>query len=82
MQKLANRKVRKFESQNRRLFLPALELAYVYGGISSCPRRLLLSMHLPRIDKHIAKLQDVAPEEYGNGEQYWDGKSFNPFVRS
>ncbi|ORX39801.1 hypothetical protein BD324DRAFT_615036 [Kockovaella imperatae] len=81
IEKLANRKVRKFESQNRHLFLPATELLYVYGGISMCPRSLLLSKHLPRIDKHLSNLKDAAPEKYGNGEQYWDDYCLGHFLR-
>ena len=52
-----------------------MELAYVYGGLSSCPRRLLLSKQLPKIDKHLAELDKVTPEKYGNGEDYWDGEA-------
>lgn len=74
IEKLASRKTRKFESQNHTLFLPAVELAYVFGSLSHTPRKVLLHQHLPRIDRMLGKLEGVAPEEYGNGHEYWDGK--------
>lgn len=74
-QKLCSRKARKFETQGHRLFLPAMELAYVFGALTHTPRNLLLNRHLPRIDKMLAKLDAETPEEYGKGVGYWDGES-------
>ena len=71
-QKLCVRKTRKFESQGQYLFLPGLELAYVFGALYHCPRKTLLSVHLPRIDKQLDKL--VADGESGHGSGYWDGE--------
>lgn len=73
IEKLCSRKARKFHSQNHRLFLPAMELAYVFGSLSHTPRRSLLHTLLPRIDKMLGTLEGVSPEEYGNGHEYWDG---------
>jgi hypothetical protein len=74
IEKLCSRKARKFHSQNHRLFLPAMELAYVFGSLSHTPRKSLLHTLLPRIDKMLGILEGVTPEEYGNGHGYWDGK--------
>lgn len=78
IEKLCSRKARKFHSQNHRLFLPAMELAYVFGSLSHTPRRSLLQTLLPRIDKMLAKLEGVEPAQYGNGHEYWDGVSSCP----
>lgn len=75
IEKLCSRKARKFHSQNHRLFLPAMELAYVFGSLSHTPRGSLLHTLLPRIDKMLATLEGVEPAEYGNGHEYWDGTS-------
>lgn len=82
IEKLASRKARKFHSQGNRLFLPAMELAYVFGSLSHTPRRSLLQTLLPRIDKMLAKLEGVEPEAYGNGHEYWDGESPTPLLLS
>lgn len=50
-----------------------MELAYVFGALGHCPREKLLSLHLPRIDAALEKLQATTPEKYEGGH-YWDGK--------
>lgn len=75
IEKLCSRKARKFHSQDHRLFLPAMELAYVFGSLSHTPRKSLLQIHLPRIDRMLANLEGVEPASYGNGHEYWDGQS-------
>ena len=82
IEKLCSRKARKFHSQNHRLFLPAMELAYVFGSLSHTPRKSLLHTLLPRIDKMLGTLEGVTPEEYGNGHEYWDGTSSYPLIPS
>jgi hypothetical protein len=72
-QKLCVRKTRKFETQGHYLFLPGLELAYVYGSLFHTPRRTLMGTHLPRIERQLERLKDKGPEAYGMG--YWDGES-------
>ncbi|ORY33728.1 hypothetical protein BCR39DRAFT_518906 [Naematelia encephala] len=83
IEKLCNRKARKFESQGHRLFLPALELSYVFGALSHTPRRALLGIILPRIDRALDKLQKTTPEEYGlrKGTEYWDDYCLGHFLR-
>jgi hypothetical protein len=76
IEKLCSRKARKFHSQENRLFLPAMELAYVFGSLSHTPRKSLLTTLLPRIDRMLGKLEASEPETYGNGHEYWDGKLF------
>jgi hypothetical protein len=73
IEKLCSRKARKFHTQNNRLFLPAMELAYVFGSLSHTPRRELLHTLLPRIDRMLGTLEGVDPADYGNGHEYWDG---------
>jgi hypothetical protein len=73
MQKLATRKGRKFESQGHRLFMPAMELAYVFGALGHCPRDKLLGLHLPKLNFALKKLDETIPEEWEGGH-YWDGK--------
>ncbi|EIW69618.1 hypothetical protein TREMEDRAFT_44103 [Tremella mesenterica DSM 1558] len=81
IEKLAGRKARKFESQNRSLFLPAMELAYVFGSLSHTPRSCLLSRTIPRIDRMLKRLETSTPESYGNGHQYWDDYCLGHFLR-
>lgn len=75
IEKLANRKGRKYLAQGHMLFLPAMELAYVFGSLGHTPRRVLVSKWLPHINAELARLEASTPEEWGNGEQYWDGES-------
>ena len=82
IEKLCSRKARKFHSQNHRLFLPAMELAYVFGSLSHTPRKSLLHALLPRIDKMLGTLEGVEPAEYGNGHEYWDGTLLLSFFTS
>lgn len=75
------RKSRKFVSQGNRLFLPAMELAYVFGALAMCPRRVLLSKWLPHINAELAKLEASTPETWGNGTEYWDDYALGHFLR-
>ncbi|WVW83205.1 hypothetical protein I302_105223 [Kwoniella bestiolae CBS 10118] len=81
IEKLVSRKARKFHSQHNRLFLPAMELAYVFGSLSNTPRRSLLDSWLPRINKVLKSLEGVEPENYGNGHEYWDDYCLGHFLR-
>ena len=78
MQKLCGRTTRKLEYQGHYLFLPGMELAYVFGALYHCPRKTLLGVHLPRIDRQLAKLEAMGEEAYGSG--YWDGMSMSPLL--
>ncbi|KAK8869877.1 hypothetical protein IAR55_000445 [Kwoniella newhampshirensis] len=81
IEKLVSRKARKFQTQDNRLFLPALELAYVFGSLANTPRRVLLDTHLPRISEKLAQLEATMPEEYGNGHGYWDDYCLGHFLK-
>jgi hypothetical protein len=52
-----------------------MELAYVFGALYHCPRKTLLGVHLPRIDRQLEKMQDKGEEAYGSG--FWDGTSLH-----
>lgn len=73
IEKLASRKGRKYLAQGNMLFLPAMELAYVFGSLGHTPRRVLISKWLPHINAELARLEASTPETWGNGDQYWDG---------
>lgn len=47
-------------------------MAYVFGSLSHAPRRALISVLIPRIDKRLDELESTGPEVYGRG--YWDGQ--------
>lgn len=81
IEKLAARKARKFLAQGNRLFLPAMELAYVFGSLYRTPRRILLGRWLPRINADLAQLESSTPEEWGNGDEYWDDFALGHFLR-
>ncbi|ODO03402.1 hypothetical protein L198_02249 [Cryptococcus wingfieldii CBS 7118] len=82
IEKFSSRKARKFESQGGRLFLPALELAYVFGSLGNTPRRSHLDVHIPRLNAMLSKLE-VGEDEYGskNGKEYWDDYVLGHFLR-
>ncbi|WWC90109.1 uncharacterized protein L201_005042 [Kwoniella dendrophila CBS 6074] len=81
IEKLVSRKARKFHSQGQKLFLPAMELAYVFGSLSNTPRRSLIDSWLPRVNKVLKSLEGVEPEQYGNGHEYWDDYCLGHFLR-
>ncbi|WRT67062.1 uncharacterized protein IL334_004028 [Kwoniella shivajii] len=79
IEKLVSRKARKFHSQSNRLFLPAMELAYVFGSLSNTPRRSLIDEWLPRINRVLGKLDETDPEIYGSA--YWDDYCLGHFLK-
>ncbi|GMK59553.1 hypothetical protein CspeluHIS016_0801590 [Cutaneotrichosporon spelunceum] len=81
IEKLANRKGRKYIAQGHMLFLPAMELAYVFGCLGHTPRRVLVSKWLPHINAELERLEASTPEEWGNGQQYWDDYALGHFLR-
>ncbi|WVQ98662.1 hypothetical protein IAU59_005793 [Kwoniella sp. CBS 9459] len=81
IEKLVSRKARKFHSQNNRLFLPSMELAYVFGSLLNTPRRSLLDDWLPKVNSALKKLDEVEPAQYGNGNEYWDDYCLGHFLR-
>lgn len=74
IEKLASRKGRKYLAQGNTLFLPAMELAYVFGSLGHTPRRVLVDKWLPHINAELARLEASTPEAWGNGDRYWDGE--------
>jgi hypothetical protein len=79
LEKFVARKARKCEAQNGRLFLPALELAYVFQAITRTPRSVIAERMLPLVDAALAKLQpyedeSAAPQTYQGGKaaEFWD----------
>ena len=77
LEKFVARKARKCETQGGRLFLPALELAYVFQAITKTPRSVIAERMLPLVDAALAKLKpyEGAPKTYGSGSkaaEFWD----------
>ena len=75
-QKFVARKARKFQSQNNKLALPALEIAYLFLGIAHAPREVIIGKMLPDVRAVLAKLDkckdDVKSYGTGAGEYYDD----------
>lgn len=61
------RKARKCQSQNGRLALPALELAYLFLAIAHAPKQVILEKMLPLVDVQLAELRAHAKDtkKYG-----------------
>ncbi|TEB19564.1 hypothetical protein FA13DRAFT_1844951 [Coprinellus micaceus] len=67
LEKFVARKARKFESQNHRLILPGLELAYIFQSISHAPRAVIRSRMLPYVHSTLASLRASTPKAWGAG---------------
>ncbi|KAK7026799.1 hypothetical protein VNI00_015457 [Paramarasmius palmivorus] len=80
--KYVARKARKFTSQNGRLALPALEVAYIFLGITHAPRQVITDKMLPEIRKLLAKLEACKgkEKEYEGGVGYWDDYCLAKFL--
>jgi Protein of unknown function (DUF3808) len=74
LQKYVARKARKFQKQNNRLLLPALEIAYLFLGIAHAPRDVITGKMLPEVQVVMDKLKtyEADPGKYENGHGYWD----------
>lgn len=74
LEKFIARKARKCETQGGRLFLPALEFAYIFQAITRTPRSLIAERMLPLVDAALAKLKpyEEAPKTYGKAAEFWD----------
>ena len=74
LEKFVARKARKCEAQGGRLFLPALELAYIFQAITRTPRSVIAERILPLVEAALAKLQpyEAAPQTYGRAAEFWD----------
>ncbi|TFK32751.1 hypothetical protein BDQ12DRAFT_692043, partial [Crucibulum laeve] len=83
LEKFVARKARKFQSQNNRLALPALEIAYLFMGIAHAPRKVITNKMLPEVDALLATLDQYAnkPKEYEKGQGYWDDLCLAKFLK-
>ncbi|KAH9177211.1 hypothetical protein EDB89DRAFT_1934988 [Lactarius sanguifluus] len=75
LEKFVARKARKCEAQGGRLFLPALELAYIFQAIARAPRTVIAEQMLPLVEAALAKLKpyEGAPHTYGKAAvEFWD----------
>ncbi|KAI9435435.1 hypothetical protein H4582DRAFT_1817570 [Lactarius indigo] len=74
LEKFVARKARKCEAQGGRLFLPALELAYIFQAIAHAPRSVIAEQMLPLVEAALAKLKpyEGTPQTYGKTAEYWD----------
>ena len=73
-QKFVARRADKFQGQGGRLSLAALELTYVFGGITHAQRNVIANEMLPQSRaelRHLEAFRDK-PEAWGNGKGYWD----------
>ena len=88
-QKMVARKARKFKQQGGRLALPALEFAYLFGGIEHAPRSTITQRMLPLVDEQLAAIRKHSedPAKYATGsdgrgeEEYWDDLCLTNFLR-
>ncbi|KAH9054765.1 hypothetical protein EDB87DRAFT_1767585, partial [Lactarius vividus] len=74
LEKFVARKARKCEAQGGRLFLPALELAYIFQAIARAPRSVIAEQMLPLVEAALAELKpyEGAPQTYGKAAEFWD----------
>ncbi|KAI0920179.1 hypothetical protein AcW1_001987 [Taiwanofungus camphoratus] len=74
LEKFVSRKARKFQDQRGRLALPALELTYLFLGITHAPREVIVYKMLPLVKELLAKLKTFKddPSRYEGGQGYWD----------
>ncbi|KAG8757111.1 hypothetical protein FRC14_002373 [Serendipita sp. 396] len=78
MEKFCSRKSRKFQSQGKRLLLPALEFAYVLMVLARTPRSIIVEKMLPIVNNALGVLQlhEEHPETYySEGSKEDDAKS-------
>ncbi|KAG8808352.1 hypothetical protein FRC17_003991 [Serendipita sp. 399] len=66
MEKFCSRKSRKFQSQGKRLLLPALEFAYVLLVLARTPRSVIVESMLPLVNNALGvlRLHEEHPERY------------------
>ncbi|GAA5986682.1 hypothetical protein JCM11641_001361 [Rhodosporidiobolus odoratus] len=83
VEKFISRRARKFVSQDNRLSLPGIEIAYVLNSLGTAPRSVLYEKHLKQVEAVLEELEATsAPKEYKNGgEEYWDDYALAHFLR-
>ncbi|KAF4567143.1 hypothetical protein EYR40_006137 [Pleurotus pulmonarius] len=57
LEKFIARKARKFQQQNHRLLLPALELSYVFLGIAHAPRKVITDKILVEVRRVLGEME-------------------------
>ncbi|KAI0061327.1 hypothetical protein BV25DRAFT_1805762 [Artomyces pyxidatus] len=74
LEKFVARKARKCQSQNGRLLLPALELAYIFLGIAHAPREVIVGKMLPLVKAQLTELRpyESDPSKYVDPANFWD----------
>ncbi|KAG7096514.1 hypothetical protein E1B28_003943 [Marasmius oreades] len=82
LEKFVARKARKFQSQEGRLALPALEIAYIFLGIAHAPPRVVSEKMLPEVRQLLKKLEACGgdPKKYEGGVGYWDDYCLAKFL--
>lgn len=53
----------------------------MYGAIGHSPRAECLEVTLPRIQAKLDMLDQIRPESYGNGNEYWDDYALGHFLK-
>ncbi|KAH9926631.1 uncharacterized protein BXZ73DRAFT_49303 [Epithele typhae] len=84
LEKFVARKARKFAQQSGRLALAALELAYLFLGLTHAPRAVITARMLPLVDAQLAALAAHAadpPGYAGGADAYWDDRALALFLR-
>lgn len=93
-QKFMARKARKCQSQNGRLALPALELAYLFLAITHAPKHDIVNKMIPLVEAQLEELKKYAKDtkrygllSSGDGEVvgkagvgYWDDWCLTRFL--
>ncbi|KAJ3905420.1 hypothetical protein F5879DRAFT_950591 [Lentinula edodes] len=74
LEKFVARKARKYISQDRRLALPMLELAYLALAIAHAPMNVVETSMIPEVNRTLAELDKCRDNHrnYYNGKGYWD----------
>lgn len=74
LQKFVAKRAQKFREQGGRLFLAALELTYLFGGIAHAQGDVVANEMLPqtRAGLSVLKAFQDRPGAWGNGKGYWD----------
>ncbi|KAJ4474283.1 hypothetical protein J3R30DRAFT_3778229 [Lentinula aciculospora] len=74
LEKFVARKARKYISQDRRLALPMLELAYLALAIAHAPRNVVETKMIPEVNRTLVALDKCKDNtrKYFNGKGFWD----------
>jgi len=87
LEKFVARKARKFQSQNSRLVLPALEVAYLFLAITHAPRHVIVTRMLPDVNRALDEIHkhEKNPKRYypehGGEASFWDDWALVLFLK-